>query len=272
MTYPTGWLFCLLLVVLIIDLFLVKHYDGSIQQQQQQTQKPILLVLVIAGGETKPYDFYRHFWMKIADIMQEKGIHIYLISYSSKSSAIRYHIYDHSLTFPGENSLIPGCLESTIKAMETIQDRRLTGYDAPKILRTNLSTFWNFWMIFKYLSRSDMNVPYLYAGLSYHMNRDYFIPGGYLFLNRASMMLLIRNQTELDMSIIDDLSIGRFFRTKNIELIYNLKACMIEDASTVEKVLNNQICQDDFIFRIKTINQLDDSHLWLYLFKEYYTK
>lgn len=265
-------LFGTLFIILVFDLYLVK-YNVSVSTPSPSSPPATLLVLVIAGGETKHYDFYRHFWEEIAILMQQEGIYIYLLSYSSSIGRVLYNKRDHSLQFPGRNSLIPGCLESTILAMESITANQLPGHDAPVILRTNLSTFWNFWMVLQHLRRPDMNISptkYLYAGLQYNFNGESFIPGGYLFLNQKSMRLLIQNKSELDMGTIDDMAIGNFMAKKGIPITYNIGVCIIENEEMVEKVLTKQECRELFIYRIKTANPMDDTHLWLHLFMKFY--
>ena len=149
----------------------------------------------------------------------------------------------------------------------------MPGHNAPKILRTNLSTFWNFWMVFRYLARPEMQKHDLYAGIQYILNKDdVFVPGGYLFLSQRTMRMLIRKESELDKTIIDDISIGRFMKKNKVRITYNLEACIIEDETSVDNVLHKRQCQEQFIYRIKTINQIDDAHLWLRLYTEYYDR
>ena len=92
-------------------------------------------------------------------------------------SVSRFDRWDESagrLIFPGSNSLIPGVLNETILAMNLISKNRMPGHDYKFLLRTNLSSFWRFDLLLKYLEKlagTKKNFP-LYCGHFWQNNND----------------------------------------------------------------------------------------------------
>lgn len=262
-------LLLLSLTLLFFSHFCGHHYDANVAPANQK--QPLLLVLVIGGGNAKAYDFYRYFWARISNRVAVDNIHVYMVWYDVNALGPTLDNRKRAIILPGVNTLIPGCLKSTLEALEYIEDALIPGHNAKYFLRTNLSTFWKLYMLVPYLKRSDMQtMPWLYAGLQYIMPTDVFVPGGYIFLNHKTRRLLVQNQSGLDMTVIDDVSMGRFFKNRNIPITYNLQVCIIENQLQLDQALAKRTCNDLFVFRIKTTDTMDDVHLWLELFNEYY--
>jgi hypothetical protein len=98
-----------------------------------------VLVLVLAGGTKLQYEFYRVYWKLMAAQARRFGVQVYLLSFGQELRIAR-----DSLTFVGQDSLVPGCLKLTTLALRTIIQRGLPGSDFAALVRTNLSTFWDF--------------------------------------------------------------------------------------------------------------------------------
>ena len=82
----------------------------------------------------------------IRERVRAAGVHIYLVGLEPNITQ-PVAADDGALLFPGVNSLIPGVLEATVRALEHVHQHRLPGSAAPFVLRSNVSTFWNFWRL-----------------------------------------------------------------------------------------------------------------------------
>lgn len=233
-----------------------------------------VVVIVIAGGDGVLYDFYRLIWTEMGQKVRPYGIYVYMVTYSGDvmSPQGSFNAETLMIAFPGRNSLIPGCLETTLLAWQKILGEKMPGHDAAIWMRTNLSTFWKLLRIFDYIQRPDMQVvdDILYAGLAYTHNLDYFVPGGYIFMNRYTVQYVLQNVSKLDLSIVDDVSLGRFFLRAGLLLTYNLEVCIIETPAKAERVRGRLECKEDFIFRVKTGSIENDIQTWVKLYQEYY--
>lgn len=261
---------------LFLSLFLlivVFVYFGFKKDVSPPTLSPSppskILILVIGGGNGNAYDFYREWWMRISDQVRPYGMHVYIIRYSINALGPML-VNENTILLPGQDSVIPGILKCTIESLEMIRTQRIPGHDAPIMMRTNLSTFWKLFMLIPWIQRSDMQSRMLYAGLKYHIQLEEFVPGGYLFLSKHTWHLLLDNHTTLDYSVIEDIAIGRWMRERDIPITYNLEVCIVEDTTRAAQVEEQRICQDMFVFRIKTGNTLVDLHLWHTLYNGYY--
>jgi hypothetical protein len=111
-----------------------------------------LLVVVIASsfeGDSEPakrsrarQDIQRGFWRLMAKEVMHMGVNIYLVGHNSSVTMTTVH--QHCIIFPGSPTFVPGIMHATVASMDIIYRQRLPGYDAPFVLRSNLSSFWIF--------------------------------------------------------------------------------------------------------------------------------
>ena len=125
-----------------------QHAPASVAQHAPaSTSAPDkLLVVVIAAGDKPVYSVQRGLWRLIRERVRAAGVHIYLVGLEPNITQ-PVAADDGALLFPGVNSLIPGVLEATVRALEHVHQHRLPGSAAPFVLRSNVSTFWNFWRL-----------------------------------------------------------------------------------------------------------------------------
>ena len=110
------------------------------------------IVLVIASRGVA-YDVFTDYWNRI--ILQcPSSIKIFLLYSdpnlgldSDSDSSAEIVVKDHIMTYRGEESLEPGILLKTMAAFRYCENN----YDYDFILRTNLSSFWNFPVFSTYL-------------------------------------------------------------------------------------------------------------------------
>ena len=130
-----------------------QHAPASVAQHAPaSTSAPDkLLVVVIAAGDKPVYSVQRGLWRLIRERVRAAGVHIYLVGLEPNITQ-PVAADDGALLFPGVNSLIPGVLEATVRALEHVHQHRLPGSAAPFVLRSNVSTFWNFWRLLAWLA------------------------------------------------------------------------------------------------------------------------
>jgi hypothetical protein len=108
--------------------------------------KCIVLVIASRGGA---YDVFTDYWNRIISRCPS-SIKIFLL-YSDPNLDLdcsEIMVEDHVMTYRGEESLEPGILLKTMAAFRYCEKN----YDYDFILRTNLSSFWNFPVFSTYLS------------------------------------------------------------------------------------------------------------------------
>jgi hypothetical protein len=229
-------------------------------KKEEISVKTQLLVLVIAGGSTPRFNALRSMWLDTAERVAPLGVVVYLVSFGSEA-----RVDNHTIVFPGTDSLIPGVLNETIMAMDLIKREQLPGADFVHFLRTNLSSFLRFPLLLSFLSRIR-DRAYLYAG--YRIKNPLappFASGAGFLLNRASYDLLVKEQHQLRFDLIDDVAVGLFMQERNIVVAPAITFCLIEQA-TLAKDFRFPFCnKGHFLFRVKTEDQELDLNIWKHL-------
>merc|ERR1711916_117406 len=200
---------------------------SSIPVREEAPHTPELLVFVIAGGIKPPYEVLRTYWREIAHRVRPLGIHVYMISFDPTLNRTRWDKRSSSLTFPGEDNLVPGTLNETFLAMRTVHEQKLPGYDAKVVYRTNLSTFTRFDALLEYMARVDPKKPY-YGGFLYeYTNFPKFIGGFGIIWNRLAYDLLRQSEARLRWDKIDDVGIGHIFEELKVKPTH-IPSCWLE--------------------------------------------
>lgn len=143
-----------------------------------------------------------------------------------------YKIDGNILYIRGKETYLPGILEKTIKAIEICQQ-----FEFDYILRSNISTIVNIDLLNKYLQKNTIdyggssiyNLQWLdpASGITDHRYRGTrFIHGTGIILSRKATELLIADKNKINYNIIDDVSLGLFFKQyfkkiKGIGQVYN---------------------------------------------------
>jgi hypothetical protein len=172
-----------------------------------------------------------------------------------------------TLTFPGEECLLPGVLEKTLKGFGFA----LANYTFDFLLRTNISSFF----VFPLLKGVLATLPCIgcYAGAQ-GFDKVPFASGAGMILSPDVAQLLVQNTAALNHGLIDDLAIATFlhnlrfqiFPLRRFDFVYERDTN--EDASKVVQAIS----QNTYHFRIK--NMYDRarfaSHYMRLLLRVYY--
>ena len=163
-----------------------------------------LLVLIIAHDDPI-YIGMQEQWKRYMNNFD--NIKCYFIKY--KTDIENYAIIDESantIYIKGKESLIPGCLDKTIKSLYYLLDKN---YEFDYLLRTNLSSVWNFDILCDFIK----NNKFLIAGVQgkHKLDRVHFvnfIAGSGILLHIDMCKILMNNRHLLNYNIIDDVALG----------------------------------------------------------------
>lgn len=196
--------------------------------------------------------------------LEHKGIEHYFYSYDENMTE-EYVIERNHLRLKGKESLVPGVLDKTLKALKIFQDHE---YDY--ILRTNVSTIIDFDELYKHLHNAeDYSGPMhhrMYVGTdpecAYGMTPEKhakycnysWVSGICVLLSKKAVKMLV-SDAEIVMSpeVIDDSALGIYFHERQ-HLAVRTTLC---DWS---KVLTGALAKTDgvMVYRNKSDNRLTD--------------
>jgi len=199
------------------------------------------LIILILANDTDKYLEMQNLW--ILYMKTHNNINVFFIKYTNVLTGNIY-INDDIIYIPGYESLVPGCLDKTIKSIEYLLNNN---FDFDFIFRTNLSSVVNLQKIYNLLS-NNIN----YAGVIGLYGDTNFASGAGILLSKKYCNFLIENQKKLDYSLIDDVSIGKFLNKINKFEITPLTRHETYNYSNNLNNLSNEIINDYYHFRCKS--------------------
>ena len=146
---------------------------------------------------------------------------------------------------PGKESFVPGIMEKTIKSIEFCL-REFSDWNI--LIRSNISTVINMPLITKYFQNryGDGNYKNIYGGHVWaNLGPFPFVSGTSIILSRDLCQLMITNKHLINMSMIDDVSIGHFFTSQNIYPMIDLP--LIYPESINWELYNQKETKDYFV-------------------------
>lgn len=185
--------------------------------------KPNILYLIIYNEKT----FYENEMKKALERYIYKFDHItpYFICFKSLDK-MEYEILDNTIYFHGKETMLPGILDKTVKALQLLT--KYNEYDF--IIRSNVSTVINLnkltVMLQKLLNDKKKNI---YAS-GYMINRRLnsvektannntlllqYASGTNIILDKVALNFLLKNQDKLPYKVIDDTAIGILMKKNN---------------------------------------------------------
>jgi hypothetical protein len=226
-----------------------------------------LLVLVLAGGTAPRYAFERSIWQKVAAKARAFGVETYMIraEASLKEGATTFNRQERLILSHGVDSEVPGCLQATVGALQFIRKHKLPGYNAPFLLRTNLSSFWIFERLVAWLKMQSPRS--LYAGAIQQNNRSTFFASGSGFVLSFDLVdELLARQAELDYTAYDDVAVSRLFLGRRIRFMDRCDDFSYHLGTVNESEIAARCDVGTYHFRIKSL--VDEKDLrafeWLY--------
>ncbi|MEX0598725.1 MAG: hypothetical protein WD512_19735, partial [Candidatus Paceibacterota bacterium] len=134
-------------------------------------------------------------------------------------------------------SLKPGVLIKTLDALEYIDNH----YNYDILLRTNLSSFFMFDRLSKYIKHLPKTM--VYEGVRLRKKTNPYASGAGFFMSRDIVKLLIDNRNEVLLdadTISDDRQIGAFLKSKNVRVKtsrHRYDICNYKDEIIIDQIL-----------------------------------
>jgi len=180
--------------------------------------------------------------------MTAKGIEHYFYWYDPELVE-DFVVKGNEIRIRGTESLVPGILLKTIRALELTQDRE---YDF--VVRSNVSTVINFdeqqWHLhpghvdyggcvpLPMVESFDLGM----TGEKFQKYAKYpYMAGFHLVLSRRAVDYVIRHQAEIIQSIVDDMVFGIFFHPRNKMITGVISSCQLGLAENKTTFLPNRI-------------------------------
>lgn len=222
-----------------------------------------LLVIVIAGGSRGLiYPSYRSLWKAIAERVESFGVHVYLVSLDPNVNETIFE--NHQLIFRGTDTLVPGVLNETLLALDHIYANNLPGSKAGFVLRTNLSSFWQFNKLLQWLKGK---LPPLVAAYIGGSGPGAFPSGAgtLMSVDVCKKMLALPREPLVNSKDPDDVAIGAALKPTPITPM--ARHDMLGAHGDVKAVLTNP---GYYHFRIKSHDELRDIGVMTWMFNEWY--
>lgn len=200
-----------------------------------------LIVLILANNNNL-YLECQKIWKSYMNTCP--NISSYFIKYSSNLSD-EVLVENDTIFIKGRESYIPGCLDKTIKSIEFL----LKTSDFDFIFRTNMSSVVDLNKLNNLLTTCKNDC---YGFIGYH-NDTKFASGAGMLFSRKLCNYLINNNKFLHYELLDDLAIGSFLQSRNIE-IFPLTRFEVYDYENNINDISKDLIKDYYHFRCKSIN------------------
>jgi hypothetical protein len=156
------------------------------------------------------YKKQRNLWRQMMNLDPEIKCYFIRLSESITEELI-VNEEDNTIYVRGKESYIPGILIKTLKAMQYVFNK----YDFKYLIRTNISTFWNFKL---YKQKFNIGLNNLVEAAVGYINSDPFPSGMGIVMSRNIILKMITAQNQFDFSLYDDVAIGKFLQANNIPI------------------------------------------------------
>ena len=208
----------LLILILSLILFIVfKNLNKICESLEKSVEEPKILNLILYSTTIPEYVMM---YKILSEYLKKTRIMYYFYTYDNQLND-DYQIKDDIIYIKGEESLVPGCLDKTLKAFSICKN---LNFDY--IIRSNISEVINFKLLKNYLKNN--NVEYggsilLHLEWLDHImgivNEKYwgtdYVMGNAIIFNRNIFNLIESNKDEiLSYNVIDDVAFGVFLKNK----------------------------------------------------------
>lgn len=255
----------LYIIIGVLIIILIILYYSMIQQRNYSkltyecspysflniTEKRKKILNLILYSETSSE--YIEMYKTLSTYLKTMNIHYYFYCYDQNLEN-DYKIIDDIIYIKGNESLVPGCLEKTLKVFNICKDM-----DFDYVVRSNISQIINFNLLHEYLKAHDVKYggsvilqlqwidpPYGIIDKKYWGTK--YIRGNAIIFDREIFNLIESNKDEiLGYGVVDDVAFGVFLKDR-IDTIY----------TTNEKVNVNNIYPNTIFYRNRSEDRNTD--------------
>lgn len=216
----------LLIILFTVSILTVLLYfiykNNKCKEKYRENNSNIKILNLVLYSKGKEYDKMYNITRKYYSRFYPQVNTIY---YMFDERVNKPTITNDILIIPGKETYIPGILDKTLKAIEFTKGIKELNYDY--LLRSNISTVVNIKMLLNYLS-NNQNIDYGGSWKMTHLRKGFrdpgngitndrydgldFISGTGIILSKRAVDTLLKNKDKIDYSVIDDVSIGQFFK------------------------------------------------------------
>jgi hypothetical protein len=179
----------------------------------------VRIINLILFSRSEQYDQMRDI---LRGYLKNCGVKYFFYCYDETISA-DYKIDGDYLLIRGKESFVPGIFAKTVSAFEIVMQ-----FEFDYLVRSNISTVVDFHQLEQYLKN---NPSAKYTGSKIlaikwkdpacgiyddRYNGERYIAGTGITLSREMVHLIVNNQNKINLSVIDDLGIGLFYKQFNI--------------------------------------------------------
>ena len=236
-----------------------------------------IIILVIAS-KLQIYDFFRDIWAKYDKTHSNiRVFYVYGVENKGESqNENELEIIDNvNLVFKNvKESLIPGCLEKTIKALEYID----TNFTYNFLIRSNLSSLWRFKELHDYVENksnnntNNNNSLNVYEGvMGTYKKVIKFVSGAGILMSQDVVKNILKNKERINYKLIDDVALANLVSNLNIPIngVQNRYDFVTAHSSNTKA---NEIKKlNHFHFRVKTPDRKYDKVIMNRLYNIFYT-
>jgi len=232
------------------------------------------IVLILASNNLPIYNTFRNIWLQYLDLFSDIKV-FFVYGNTSIASTTNDLIYTDI-----EEVYWPGMIQKTIKALEYIDKN----YEYEYLLRTNLSTFWDFELLLNRLkSLPDRQcITGTFRRCTYKgIKSPEYVSGVNLILTRDLIQDIIYDKNLIiSKDLPEDWSISQYFIDRGIfpkpsipGAIHFMEKFTIKNRDEILKEIQLAKNMQHDHFRIKNRNRLEiDSFVMNVLLQEYYGK
>jgi hypothetical protein len=184
------------------------------------------LLNLVLYSDTKDNQCYDEMFLLTQQYYKRFSSNVKTIYYKFADISDDYLLQDDVLLIKGVETLIPGCIDKTVKAFEYVVNNGIfDDYDA--VVRTNISTIVNFDLLIKKFERTG--IPY-YAGArvdtlawdgggcDHTQHGTKFACGISIIFSKDAIHYLLSNKDKIRMDIVDDVSLAIFHKDNRPEM------------------------------------------------------
>lgn len=198
------------------------------------------LILLILAMDSGHYIECQQLWKTYMNAYPNITSYFIKLSPSIEENVV---LIEDTIYVKGDESWTPGCLYKTIKSIEYVLNNH-EPFDF--LFRTNMSSVINLPLLYQFIEDNRENIYYSGVVNAYDIT---FASGAGLLFSKQCCSDLIANKTSLHYSVIDDVSIGIYFRDNNVSIFPLTRFDVERDASSVTK----EMIQSHYHIRCKCL-------------------
>jgi hypothetical protein len=207
------------------------------------------VILVLASNNNQIYKNCRKIWKQYMNV--DPSIKVFFVyGKIQPNNILEYYDPDSDIIFENIEESYPVLIQKTIEAFKIIK----TKIEFDFLIRTNLSTFWDFNKL--HLHLNDLPVTNCYSGdgpLPNYNAQGYYLSGTDTIVTPEMINSIILNEHKVDFQTVEDAAMGKYFHGVFGAPMLPNRICFFEDIYSNKEY-------DKIIERIDNAKQNNKDH------------